>query len=82
MGRENIAARDDWKANGGPRPKCRPDGLWTRIDLCWKTEAEIAIDKAMEAVERAGGSPALTDAVTLLAKARDRVADHVEGNHG
>jgi hypothetical protein len=41
--------------------------------------AELAITAAMVAVEEAGASVALTDAVTLLAKARDRVADHVEG---
>jgi len=41
--------------------------------------AEIAINKAMHAVEEAGGSPALTAAVTLLSQARDKVADHIEG---
>ncbi len=43
------------------------------------TPAEIAIINAMQAVEAAGASVALTDAVALLSKARDRVADHVEG---
>ena len=33
----------------------------------------------MIVVENAGGSLALTDAVTLLDKAKNRVADHAEG---
>jgi hypothetical protein len=41
--------------------------------------AELAITEAMHAVEKAGASIALTDAVILLGKARDRVADHEEG---
>lgn len=73
------AALDSWKKDGGPRPGKRPDGIPTRCDQQWKTAAELAIDSAMEAVEAAGASVALTDAVTLLSKARDRVADHVEG---
>lgn len=74
-----FAALDKWKSQGGNRPAKRPDGLPTRIDRQWKTPAELAIDQAMEAVENAGASVALTDAVTLLSKARDRVADHAEG---
>ena len=61
------------------RPHLRPDGVPTRIDISLMTPAEIAITDAMIAVEDAGGSHALTDAVTLLARARSRVADHVEG---
>jgi hypothetical protein len=74
-----FAALDKWKSEGGVRPAKRPDGLPTRIDIQWMTPAEVAIRDAMLAVENAGGSVALTDAVTLLSKARDRVADHVEG---
>jgi hypothetical protein len=73
-----FAALDKWKSEGGARPAKRPDGLPTRIDIQWMTPAEVAIRNAMLAVENAGGSVALTDAVTLLSKARDRVADHVE----
>lgn len=72
------AALDNWKAEGGPRPANRPDCIPTRIDSQWMTPAELAINAAMEAVESAGASVALTDAVVLLAQARDRVADHVE----
>lgn len=67
-----------WKRDGGPRPKKRPDGISTRCDRQFMTPAELAITDAMHAVEHAGASEALTDAVTLLSKARDRVADHVE----
>jgi hypothetical protein len=75
---EYEVALSDWKQSGGPRPANRPDGTPTRIDQRWQTAAERAIRDAMLAVEAAGGSPALTDAITLLSKARDRVADHVE----
>jgi len=68
-----------WKKDGGVRPTKRPDGVPTRIDMNWLTPAERAILDAMGAVENAGGSPALTDATTLLMKALERVADHVEG---
>lgn len=69
----------EWKTSGGPRPARRPDGISSRIDRLWMTVAELAITHAMMQVEKAGASVALTDAVVLLAKARDRVADHVEG---
>lgn len=61
------------------RPQKRADGIPTRADMRHWTHAEAAIAAATDAVERAGASPALTDAVNLLAKARDRVADHAEG---
>jgi hypothetical protein len=76
---EYQVALDAWKKNGGVRPEKRPDGWPTRNDIQWFTPAELAIRAAMLAVENAGASTALTDAVTLLSKARDRVADHVEG---
>jgi hypothetical protein len=44
------------------------------------TPAELAISEAIQAVEKVGASKALTDAVLLLSRARDRVADHVEGD--
>lgn len=69
-----------WNPSDGPRPAKRPDGWPTRADVQWFSDAELAIYKAMEAVEKAGGSGALTDAITLLSKARSRVADHVEGH--
>lgn len=81
MSEHYAAALAAWKQNGGPRPAKRPDGIPTRIDLNWMTPAERAILDAMYAVEEAGASPALTDAVTLLAQARDRVADHVEAHN-
>jgi hypothetical protein len=75
---ERDAALDAWKRDGGRRPATRPDGIPTRIDRQWMTAAELAIMDAVEVVERAGASTKLTDAVTLLSQARDRVADHVE----
>jgi hypothetical protein len=47
-----------------------------RMD-CW-TPAERAIAAAMQAVEESGCHPLLTDAVELLAQARNKVADFVE----
>lgn len=49
-----------------------------RIDLNRMVPAERAITEAMHLVEGMGASPALTEAVVLLGKARDRVADHVD----
>lgn len=75
---EYYAALNTWKTFGGPRPELRPDGVPTRIDLQWMSVAERSILTAMSEVERTGASTALTDAVVLLAKARDLVADHIE----
>lgn len=61
------------------RPHLRADGIPTRIDMQWWVQAELAIWRAMQEVERAGASVALTQAVTLLAEARNKVADHIEG---
>lgn len=66
-------------ARDGTRPAKRPDGWPTRGDMSLWTEAEHKISQTVEVVERAGASKALTDAVILLNKARERVADHVEG---
>lgn len=75
---ENRAVLSDW-AIQRPRPRLRKDGVPTRIDMLHWSAAELAISNAMAAVERAGASKALTDAVTFLGQARDRVADHMEG---
>ena len=48
-----------------------------RVDLF--TPAERAIHDAKHAVEAAGAHPLLTDAVVLLAKAQEKVADFVDG---
>lgn len=54
------------------------DGMPRRIRVDLATPAEKAIRDAVAAVEAAGASVALTDAVILLGQALDRVADHVE----
>jgi hypothetical protein len=43
------------------------------------TPAELSIKAAVDAVEAMPADPRLTDAVIILAAARDRVADFVEG---
>jgi len=43
------------------------------------TEAERAIQAAVDAVERAGADVRLTDACNLLWEARQSVADYVDG---
>jgi hypothetical protein len=48
------------------------------IDLL--TPAEKAIYDAVQEVEKVGASVGLTDAVILLGKARDLVADYIEEN--
>ena len=65
--------------NSAARLHLRPDGIPTRADRSLMSSAEMAITEAMAVVEAAGASTALTDAVVLLGRARDRVADHVEG---
>ena len=72
-------ALNGWKRDGGHRPVARPDGIPTRIDQNWLSPAELAISSAMQAVEEAGGSVALTEAITMLSAAKALVADHVEG---
>lgn len=47
-----------------------------RVDLM--TPAELAIHKAMHAVEEAGCDARLTEALTLLQQAREKVADFVD----
>jgi hypothetical protein len=79
MNDEYEAALARWKKEGGNRPHKRPDGIPTRNDLNWHSEAEVQITCAMLTVEQSGGSRSLTEAVNCLSKARDCVADHVEG---
>lgn len=49
-----------------------------RICLDQYSTGEKAIQQAVDAVERMGASVHLTDAVILLSKAREKVADHVD----
>jgi len=49
-----------------------------RIDLFRLTPAELAIRNAVLAVEEMPADPLLTDAVVLLQKAKDKVADFVD----
>ena len=69
---------EEWKKLGVPRPYDRGDGVPTRADIRWLTDAEKAILTVIGSTEGLGASAALTDAVILLGKARDRIADHVE----
>jgi hypothetical protein len=62
-----------------PRPHLRDDGIPTRNDYSWMSDAELFIMRAISEVEATGASKALTDAVVLLQQARERVADHMEG---
>jgi hypothetical protein len=50
-----------------------------RIQMLLWCEAEHKIQQAVDAVEVMGADVRLTDAVVLLAKARERVADFVDG---
>ena len=81
MGEHPDKGKALYDAAGKPvlRQRQRDDGWPTRADTRFWTPAEHAIQAAMDAVEKSGASLALTDAVILLAKARDRVADHFEG---
>jgi hypothetical protein len=52
-----------------------------RDTLRW-SDAERAINEAVQAVERMGANMALTDAVVLLAQAQERVAAYVDAHPG
>lgn len=61
-----------------PLPHLRPDGWPRRCDITLLTTAEWKIRDAVAEAEKCGASTALTDAVTLLLRAADRLADHLE----
>lgn len=54
------------------------DSIPRRARLDLNTPAELAIRRAMDAVEAVGADPLLTDAVILLDQARQKVADYVD----
>lgn len=56
--------------HGSPFPRRNCVDLWC--------PAEKAISDAVQAVEREGAHPALTDAVVLLGQAQEKVADWYE----
>lgn len=60
------------------RPKTRPDGFPTRASMGHWTSAEWVINAAVQAVERMGAHPLLTDAVILLGEAQTKIADFAE----
>lgn len=57
-----------------------PQGIPRRACLYLLTPAELAIKSAIQEIEKAGGSPGMTEAVNLLDAAFEKVADHIE-NH-
>ncbi len=54
------------------------NGIARRIQLDHFEPSEIAIYNAMQEVEKIGADLRLTQAVTLLAEARNLVADYIE----
>lgn len=62
-------------------PHVRGDGFPRRNDLLMLTPPERAIYDAMQSVEGLGASAGLTEAVNLLARAKDLVSDYVELQH-
>lgn len=57
-----------------------PWGLPRRVFIDRMSPAELAIRQAMAAVESAGASSKLTDAINLLIQAQEAVADHVDAH--
>lgn len=49
-----------------------------RICIDLLTPPEVALYKALAAVEEAGADPLLTDAVILIQQAREKVAEYVD----
>lgn len=73
-------ARREVATEAEPTPVAAPiPGIPRRCRYDLYTPAERAISDAVQAVEAAGADVRLTDAVILLQKAKDRVADFVEG---
>ena len=71
---------DAWaEARARIRPPAPQRELPRRCYLDLYTPAELAIRKAMDAVEEMPADPRLTDAVVLLGQAKDKVADFVDG---
>jgi len=58
------------------------DGIPRRNRLDHNVPAELAIRAAVDAVEKLGASPVLTDAVNLLGHALAKVADFVDRDSG
>ena len=54
------------------------DGIPRRIRVDQYSVGEAAIHAARESVEKMGANPLLTDAVVLLSKAQEKVADYVD----
>jgi hypothetical protein len=54
------------------------DGTPRRCRLNLLTPPEIALWQAIRMIEESGSHPLLTEAVTLLQQAREKVADYVE----
>lgn len=54
------------------------DSIPRRIRIDLMTPAELAIRDAVIAVEEVGADPLLTEAVILLQRAREKVADFVD----
>src|SRR5262249_15830177 len=71
----NTGARFPIKVQGGKLPR---NGVPGRCRVAPDTRAEKALRDAVAGVEVAGAHPWLTDAVNLLQKARNKVADFIE----
>lgn len=56
----------------------RYDGIPRRVDIRLRTAAETKIAEALALVETLGADPLLTDAVTRLNEAREKVADYID----
>lgn len=77
--RQRLAAVDEHAPLPFDQRVSRPGDSWPRrASVQHMTAAEKAIYDAMAEVERVGAHIWLTDAITLLSQARERVADYVD----
>jgi hypothetical protein len=87
----NEAYRDNWEETFGRKPASKStaetvvhritraaDVLPRRVCMDRWCDAELAIHKAVQAVEAMGADPRLTRAVLRLGHARELVADYVD----
>jgi hypothetical protein len=77
--RAELFARRKKLSEQSPSPQiAERNGLPRRCQIDLMSRPELRIHDAMQTVEAAGAHPLLTEAINLLAQARDKVADFVE----
>lgn len=72
--------KDDWEKYRNTHPVRKDIDYTRRCDILRHSPAEKAIYEAMGKLEEMPADPLLTDAVVFLQRAKDRVADYIDGS--